>query len=211
MKKKQTLPPWWSDLIRIAHEKVHGLTQIVAENYPNKNYVLHIKRTGKMVILNVNLACRHSLDLMFGGNYAEAVFEHENAHLGSTKHSYWQINPESSSIATMLNVVRNRYHQFSSFLTEMIRDSIANARLESQTLQQFLEFEVCKISDHEARSPFVLDNLLWVTEVKLCADMRHLSIINLEKNASAILGQSNVLPDIHADGICPFQESMDCL
>ena len=70
-----------SDLTRIAHEKVDRLTRIATENDPNKNYMLHIKRTGKEVILNVNLACRHCLDLMFGGNYAEAVFEHENAHL----------------------------------------------------------------------------------------------------------------------------------
>lgn len=100
-----------------------------------------------------------------------------------------------------------RYYQFSSFLTEMIRDSIANAVLGSQTLQQFLEFEVCKIGDHEARSPFVLDNLLWVTEVKLCTDMRHLSIIDLETNASAILSQSNVLPDIHEMAYALFKKA----
>ena len=81
MKEKQTSPPWLSDLTRIAHENVDGLTQIVTENVPNKSYMLHTKRTGKEVVLNVNLACRHCLDLMFSGNYGEAVFEHENAHL----------------------------------------------------------------------------------------------------------------------------------
>jgi len=207
MKEKQTSLPWWSDLTRIAHEKVDGLTRIVTENDPNKNYLLHIKRTGKMVILNVNLACRHSLDLMFSGNYAEAVFEHENAHLTPTKHSYWEIDPDSNPLIPVRNDVRIRYYQFSGFLTEMIRDSIANAVLESQTLQQFLEFEVGKIDDHEARSPFVIDNSLWVTEVKLCADMRHLSINDLEKNVSAILGQSNVLQDIYVIAYDVFKKA----
>ena len=208
MKEEQTSPPWWSDLTRIAHEKVDRLTRIVTENDPNKNYMLHIKRTGKEVILNVNLACRHCLDLMFSGNYAEAVFEHENAHLVTpTGHSYWEIDPNSDPLFPVREVARIRYYQFSNFLIEMIRDSIANAVLESQTLQQFLEFEVRKIEDHEARSPFVVDNLLWVTEVKLCADMRHLSISDLEKNASAILLQSNVLQDIHEMAYALFKKA----
>ena len=205
--KEQTSPSWWSDLTRIAHEKVNGLTQIVTENAPNKSYMLHIKRTGKEVVLNVNLACRHCLDLMFSGNYAEAVFEHENAHLNSTKHSRWQIDPYSNPLYPIRDEARIRYWEFSEFLAEMIRDSIANAVLESQTLQQFLEFEACKIEDHEARSPWIIDNLLWVTEVKLCADMRHLSITDLEKIASAILLQSNVLPDIHETAYAVFKKA----
>lgn len=198
MREEQSSPPWWSDLTRIGHEKVKGLTRIVTENDPDKKYMLHIKRTGKRVTLNVNLACRHSLDLMFSGNYVEAVFEHENAHLTRMRHSYWEIDPDSNPLFPVRTDVRIRYYQLSGFLTEMVRDSIANAVLGSQTLQQFLEFEVRKIEDHEARSPFVINNLLWVTEVKLCADMRHLSISHLEKNVSAILGQDNVLRDIHA-------------
>jgi hypothetical protein len=197
MKEKQTSPPWWSDLTRIAHEKVDRLTQVVTENDPNKTYMLHIKRTGEEVLLNVNLAFRHCLDLMFSGNYADAVFEHENAHLAApTTFSQW--DPSSKPIVDVrILSLLERYRQFSGFLTEMIRDSIANAVLKSQTLQQFLEFEVRKIEDHEARSPFVVDNLLWVTEVKLCADMRHLSISDLEKNVSAILGESTVLQHIY--------------
>jgi len=206
MKEKQTSPPWWSDLTRIAHEKVDGLTRIVTENDPDKKYMLHIKRTGRRVILNVNLACRHTLDLMFNGNYAEAVFEHENAHLTPTRHSYGEVDPDSP-LFPVREVARIRYYQFSDLLIEMIRDSIANAVLESQTLQQFLEFEVRKIQDHEARSPFVIDNLLWVTEVKLCADMRRLSISDLEKNASAILRQSNVLQDIHEMAYALFKKA----
>lgn len=206
MKEKLTSPPWWLDLTRIAHEKVDGLTRIVAENDPDKNYMLHVKRTGEEVLLNVNLACRHCLDLMFSGNYAEAVFEHENAHLVTpTKHSYWEIDP--NSLSHVRNDVRMRYHQFSDLLAEMIRDSIANAVLESQTLEQFLEFEVRKIEDHEARIPFVIDNLLWVTEVKLCADMRHLGISGLEKIASAILRQSNVLQDIQEIAYALFKKA----
>jgi hypothetical protein len=144
---------------------------------------------------------------MFSGNYAEAVFEHENAHLVTpTRHSYGEIDPDSP-LFPVREVARIRYYQFSNFLIEMIRDSIANAVLESQTLQQFLEFEVRKIEDHEARSPFVIDNLLWVTEVKLCADMRHLSIGDLEKNASAILLQSNVLQDIHEMAYAIFKKA----
>jgi hypothetical protein len=168
----------------------------VTENDPNKKYMLRIKRNGRKVALNVNLACRHALDLMFDGNYAEAVFEHENAHLNSTKHSYWEVNPDSPLFPVRREALI-RYSQFSNLLTEMIRDSIANAVLEPQTLQKFLEFEVCKIEDHETRFPFIIDNLLWLTEVRLCADMRHLSINGLEKNVSAILGQSNVLQEIH--------------
>jgi hypothetical protein len=207
MKEKQTSPPWWSDLTRIAHEKVDGLTQIVTENDPNKTYMLHIKRTGNEVILNVNLACRHRLDLMFSGNYAEAVFEHENAHLASpTTFSQW--DPSSKPIVDVrILLLLERYRQFSGFLTEMIRDSIANAVLAPQTLQQFLEFEVRKIDDHERRIPFVLDILLWMTEVRLCADMRRLSISGLEKIASAILRQSSVLPDIHEMAYALFKKA----
>jgi hypothetical protein len=186
--EEQTSPPWWPDLTRIAQEKVEGLTRIVPENNPKKKYMLHITRNREEVTLNVNLACRHALDLMFDGNYAEAVFEHENAHLGRTKYVGWRIDP--NLIGMMLEVVQTRYYEFSALLAEMTRDSIANAVLESQTLQQFLEFEVCKIGDHEARLPFILDNFLWVTEVKLCSDMRSLSISNLETNSSAILRQS---------------------
>jgi hypothetical protein len=70
-----------------------------------------------------------------------------------------------------------------------------------------LEFEVRKIANHEARSPFALDNLLWVTEVKLCADMRQLSINDLKKTVSAILGQDNVLQDIHATAYDLFKKA----
>jgi len=187
---QQAEPSWWPDLTRIAHEKVAGLTQIVRENDSSKNYMLRIKRTGKKVTLNVNLACRTTLDLMFGGSYAEAVLEHENAHLNPTIHSYWEIPPSSNRL---IPDVRDRYYQCSHHLTEMTRDSIANALLKPQVLQRFLEFEVRKIGDHAERLPFIVDNLLWVTEVKLCADMRELNIIDLQKTASAILGQSAVL------------------
>jgi hypothetical protein len=34
MKEEQTPPPWWSDLTRIANEKVPRLTRIVTENVP---------------------------------------------------------------------------------------------------------------------------------------------------------------------------------
>ena len=176
------------------------------ERPQQKLYATH-KAHWKGGILNVNLACRHCLDLMFSGNYAEAVFEHENAHLNSTKHSRWQIDPYSNPLYPIRDEARIRYWEFSEFLAEMIRDSIANAVLESQTLQQFLEFEACKIEDHEARSPWIIDNLLWVTEVKLCADMRHLSITDLEKIASAILLQSNVLPDIHETAYAVFKKA----
>jgi hypothetical protein len=136
---------------------------------------------------------------MFSGNYADAVFDHENAHLTApTGHFYWQIDPASNLLFPVRYEVQMRYYQFAGFLTEMIRDSIANAVLESKTLQQFLEFEVRKIDDHEARSPFLLDNLLWLTEVRLCADMRHLSISDLEKNAEAVVGQDAVLQRINA-------------
>jgi hypothetical protein len=206
MSKKQASPPWWSDLTRIAHEKLGRLTRIVSENDPNKKYMLNIKRTGRRVTLSVNLACRHALDLMFNGSYAEAVFEHENAHLTPTRHSYWEVDPDSP-LFPVRDVTLIRYRQFSNLLTEMIRDSIANAVLEPQTLQKFLEFEVCKIEDHEARFPFVIDNLLWLTEVKVCADMRHLSISGLEKNASAILRQGNVLQDIHKVAYALFKKA----
>lgn len=201
---EQTPPPWWPDLTRIAHEKLGRWTQIVTDNDAGKNYMLHIKRTGKTVTLNVNLACRHSIDLMFSGNYADAVFDHENAHLTPTRHSYWEIYPDSNPL---LKDVQPRYYHFSAFLPEMIRDSIANAVLASQTLQQFLGFEVCKIEDHEARSPYVLDNSLWVTEVKLCADMRHLAISNLEKTLLSILSQNSVLQDIHAIAYALFKKA----
>ena len=144
---------------------------------------------------------------MFSGNYAEAVFDHENAHLGSTKYYYWQIDPDTNPLFPVRNDVQMRYSQFSSFLTEMTRDSIANARLRSETLQQFLEFEVRKIDDHELSLPFVVDNLLWVTEVKLCADMRNLSINDLEKNVSAILSQDTFLQDIHAAAYDLFKKA----
>ena len=65
--------------------------------------------------------------------------------------------------------------------------------------EQFLEFEACKIEDPEARSPWIIDNLLWVTEVKLCADMRHLSISNLEKNCKLQLRFSEINPRIGKD------------
>jgi hypothetical protein len=143
---------------------------------------------------------------MFNGNYAEAVFEHENAHLTAPGHHYWEVEPDSP-LFPVREVARIRYYQFSNFLIAMIRDSIANAVLQSQTLQRFLEFEVCKIEDHEARSPFVIENLLWVTEVKLCADMRRLSIRGLEENSSAILGQSSILQDIHQIAYALFKKA----
>jgi hypothetical protein len=201
---REAQPPWWPDLTRIAHKKVDGLTQVVSENDSSKNYMLHIKRTGRKVTLNVNLACRTTLDLMFGGNYAEAVLEHENAHLNPTIHSYWEI-PVSSN--PLIADVRDRYYQCSHLLTEMVRDSIANALLRPQALQLFLEFEVRKIGDREERLPFVVDNLLWVTEVKLCADMRQLNIIDLQKTASAILGQSSVLKEIHVMAYTLFKKA----
>jgi hypothetical protein len=198
MQEEQSSPTWWPDLIRVAHEKLDGLTRIVTVNDPHQNYMLRIMHTGKKAVLYVNLAGRRSLDSMFSGNYAEAVFEHENAHFTTarTQDSYWEIDP-ANPLFPIRNDLRIRYYQFSSHLINMTRDSIANAMLEPKTLQQFLEFEVRKIGDRQLRLPFVLDNLLWLTEVKLCAYMRHLSVSDLEKNISAILEQNNVLQEIH--------------